>query len=705
MAKTTGVWGIDIGQCALKALKLRETEDGLQAEAFDVVEHPQILSQPDADRDELIRAALEQFLSRNDVSGSQVAVAVPGQSSFTRFVKLPPVEPKKIPDIVRFEAEQQIPFPINDVIWRYQTFQMPDSPDVEVGIFAMKKVDVGQVLQHFREVELPVDVVQMAPLALYNFMVYDGQLAAEGATLLVDVGADKTDLVVADGARIWTRTIQIGGNSFTEALVRAFKLSFPKAEKLKRTAASSKYARQIFQAMRPVFADLVQEIQRSVGYYTSLHRETRFRRLVGLGAGFRLPGLQKFLEQNLGVPVSRVDSFNKLQTAPAVNAPAFDENVLSFAVAYGLALQGLDATAVNTNLLPGEIARQRLWARKQPWFAAAAAVILAVLGIPAYRAYLDKQALSDENEGFVQSQRIHSRLKEKQRQHQQLEQQREQALRSLQHTAELFAHREFWPSVEALISGSVQAVAGDQHLLTTYCRAGTPAGREQALEQIRNIRRSAREMLFVEQSGVRYFEDVSQLDAADLLRGGSGRPSAAEGPAAEGFEGRREGRPSYRPTPPASRGEAEAAKRGYWVVFTGRTPLSRERANVVLAKLAREAGGIAQNLPSVEVVDATFDFGPMGSGLTSGVQGLGDVTVGGGSRDRTEFDRTRRGRFDEWDSERRGTAYPGPSGPGEQVQMPDPLLPQESMAQDTEFVVGLLVAIADDGIDLEVGEQ
>ena len=127
----------------------------------------------------------------------------------------------------------------------------------------------------------------MAPLALYNFMTFDEQLATDGATLLADVGADKTDLVVADGPRIWTRTIQIGGNNFTEALVKAFKLSFPKAEKLKRTAATSKYARQIFQAMRPVFADLVQEIQRSMGYYTA--HAPRGAVQEGRGAGQRLP--------------------------------------------------------------------------------------------------------------------------------------------------------------------------------------------------------------------------------------------------------------------------------------------------------------------------------------------------------------------------------------------------------------------------------
>ena len=393
MPTAKSVWGIDIGQVALKALKLSNSEGELQVEAFDIIEHPKILSQPDADRKQLIRQALEQFLARNNVAGSQVYIAVPGQASFTRFVKLPPVEEKRIPEIVKFEAEQQIPFPINEVIWRYQTFHDPDSPDVELGIFAMKKVDVADTLTNFTDVAMTVDGVQMAPLALYNFMTFDGQLAPEGATLLADIGADRTDLVISDGPRIWTRTIQIGGNNFTEALVRGFKLSFAKAEKLKCTAASSKFARQIFQAMRPVFADLVQEIHKSIGYYTSLHRECRFKRLIGLGNGFRLPGLQKFLEQNLNVPVVRIDSFNKIQPSSTVNAPAFTENVLSFAVAYGLALQGLGQTAITTNLLPGEVARSRSWARKKAWFAAAAASLLLGLGVGVYRGYADQGVL------------------------------------------------------------------------------------------------------------------------------------------------------------------------------------------------------------------------------------------------------------------------------------------------------------------------
>src|SRR5260370_20686229 len=115
-----GVWGIDLGQCALKALRVENIDGQVTATAFDYVEHPKILSQPDADPDQLTREALEKFLSRNDLKGDQVAISIPGQSGLARFVKLPPVEEKKISDIVRFEATQQIPCTLEKVFWTYQ---------------------------------------------------------------------------------------------------------------------------------------------------------------------------------------------------------------------------------------------------------------------------------------------------------------------------------------------------------------------------------------------------------------------------------------------------------------------------------------------------------------------------------------------------------------------------------------------------------
>jgi len=457
MPSAKSVWGIDIGQCALKALKLSEVNGELQVAALEVIEYPKILSQPDADREELIRSALAEFIGRNDLRNCRIAVAVPGQTSFTRFVKMPPVEPKKIPDLIRFEAEQQIPFDINEVIWRWQPFEDPDNPELEVGLFAIKRTDVYAVLEPFVDAGIEVDMVQMAPLSLYNFLVFDEQVAAEGATLLVDVGADSTDLVVSDGPRLWTRTIQLGGNAFTEALVKAFKLSFAKAEKLKRTAGTSKYARQIFQAMRPVFADLTQEIQRSIGYYTSLHRQSRFSRIVGLGNGFRLPGLQKFLEQNLNTQVARLDAFNAIHPSESVSGPNFTKNVLSLGVAYGLAAQGLGVTRVATNLLPGEITAQHRWAKKRPWFVAAAALLIVAVIAPTMKAVQVNGVLQQQTEGVVAVKKVGDKYQAILDEYMELEGGGKEAEQKAEALLKMQAYHNFWPDVRKGLDQAIEA--------------------------------------------------------------------------------------------------------------------------------------------------------------------------------------------------------------------------------------------------------
>ncbi len=238
---------------------------------------------------------------------------------------------KRIPDIVRYEADQQIPFDMDEVIWDYQTFQQEGSPDLEVGIFAMKRELIREHLLHFEQASIEPIAVQSGPLAAYNAANYDGMLGEE-TTILLDIGAENTDLIIATQDTFWTRTVPIGGNNFTEALVKSFKLSFSKAENLKRTADSSKYARQIFQAMRPIFADLVQELQRSIGFYSSTHRDTNVDKVVCVGNAFKLPGLQKYLQQNLGLPVEAPESFKMAIPSSAVDAE-FRELVLGLAVA------------------------------------------------------------------------------------------------------------------------------------------------------------------------------------------------------------------------------------------------------------------------------------------------------------------------------------------------------------------------------------
>ena len=391
MADAQAAWGIEIGQAGLKAIKLRYAEAAQQvvAVAFDYVPHPKLLSQPDAVPDELIKQALETFLSRNQVAGDLVSISLPGQTALAKFIQLPPIEASRVKEIVKYEARQQIPFALEEVIWDYQPLGggIEESGfllDAEVGLFAMKREQVQHHMQPFLSKKVEIELVQIAPLALYNFLCYDrmgirvGQPRedAEDYSVVVDMGCDNTTLMVTNGKKMWIRNMPVGGNHFTRALTKEMKLTFAKAEHLKCNATKSPDPRAVFQALRPVFNDYVAEIQRSIGFFSSVNRSAKIGRLVGVGNGFRLAGLQKFLQQNLQYEVERVDTFKGLAGDHVLNAPLFQDNLLTFVVPYGLAIQALKLTEIRTTLLPPEIALERKIRRKKPWAVATAATLL-----------------------------------------------------------------------------------------------------------------------------------------------------------------------------------------------------------------------------------------------------------------------------------------------------------------------------------------
>jgi type IV pilus assembly protein PilM len=422
MANVQGVWGIDIGQCAIKALRcLPGDEEGtVTADAFDIIEYPKILSQPEANPAELIADALTQFLSRNSLRGDKVAISVPGQNGLSRFIKLPPVETKKIPDIVRYEAKQQIPFDLNDVIWDFQTMVGGTvaegyALDTEVGLFAMKREQVAKALRPLADAGIEVDVVQLAPLCLCNFIAFDqltdlpdvDQFDPENppeSVLVMSLGTDTTDLVITNGFRVWQRNVPIGGSHFTKVLAKELKQTFAKAEHIKRNAAQAENPKALFQAMRPVFNDLMTEVQRSINFFSNIDKKAKIKGGLALGNTAKLPGLVRFLSQNLKLPIERVESFRSLRGSAVVGAPAFRENALSFAAAYGLCLQVLENTRSETNLILPEIVKERLIKAKKPWAAGAAAALLLGLSIVFAAGYHEYSAVRPERFEKAESQ-------------------------------------------------------------------------------------------------------------------------------------------------------------------------------------------------------------------------------------------------------------------------------------------------------------
>jgi len=581
MAANKTVWGIDLGKCALKAVALRQEGDKIEAIDHVFIEHAKILSQPGADAPMLLAQAMSKFTDKHDLSKDKLVVGVPGQHTLARFTKLPPVEKKKIPQIVEYEAQQQIPFDLEEVIWDYQVFEDPEGLETEVGIFAMRREILHNHLRPLSDRNLEPAAVQACPLALYSALRYDGWVTDEEPVVILDIGTENTDLIVADGDSLWTRTIPIGGNNFTEAVLKTFKLSFNKAERLKREAQKHKYARQIFQAMRPIFADLVAEIQRSIGFFTSSRRGVKLSKILAMGNAFMLPGMVKFIQQNLGMEVSRVTTFNKLSASRATNAPELMKQMHSLGVAYGLALQGLELSPITSSLLPPEIAKQIVWRKKAPWFyGAAACLVLSAVTVCGRNLYDDsvaagvrgeyrepkfpivyedpetrvfpnpsdralrilKGARDDEQKPFIYGSNVYAAGKHLQQVLSEIESTNSQTIAQAENMAKLQSQKTVWPKILHMV---YSVVPPTDPVLAEAMASGSEAYRDLVTSNPK-YKRTQRRQIFIEKFDAVYSGDVmATLEDMKGEESTSGGYAPAQGVAVPGFAIRLTGRTPY----------------------------------------------------------------------------------------------------------------------------------------------------------------
>ncbi|MHC4711734.1 MAG: type IV pilus assembly protein PilM [Planctomycetota bacterium] len=395
----TAVWGLDIGQNALKAVKAVRSGPRIEIIAFDHIEYRTPAS-GGGDQNAAVREALQTFLSRNDVTNCQFAVAMAaGRSALIRFIKLPPVDRRKVPDIIRYEATQQIPFPLEDVIWDYQVVEREYAPgeELEAGIFAMRREAIFNFLSNLMVTGIEVEAIQLSAAAVYNCVRYD-QMVEEGAIMAVDIGAESTNLIIVDGDSVWTRSLPIGGNDFTRAIATKYSLEFEQAETLKRSMDRSKKAQEIFEALRPSLRSLLDEIQRSAGYYRSLHKQAKFVKLIGFGNGFKMYGVKRFLETGLAYPVEVFGRTNNIGVASALNLKFFKKGAPAFGAALGLAVQALGLGGIDTNLMPPQILKERMLKSKRPMIVASAAMLAGACFLYAAVAFLQDTAYPVEKD-------------------------------------------------------------------------------------------------------------------------------------------------------------------------------------------------------------------------------------------------------------------------------------------------------------------
>ncbi len=386
MAKA--VWGVDVSKFSVKAVRLVPLREGAaEITHLDVIEYP--IGQEGADEGTQIREALTQLMKRQKLGGEKIVVSLPGHTTFNRFIKIPPTEPKKVAQLVKFEAQQHIPFPMDQVVWGYQLVEKEYGPgdELELVLFAVKKDIIYQFLSHLNAVNFPCDILQFSPVALYNFLVHDQDVGTN--CFVLDIGAENSDLVVIDGEKFWIRNIPITGNTITKALQQKFQIPLGEAEKLKVNASSSQQAQKIFGVVQPVLRDLVGEIHRSIGYYKSLSKTVRFEKMMLVGNASKTINLQRFLSQNLQIEALKLAKLNKFSVSNSVPEAQFQDYLPTLGVCCGLGLQGMGVARNKINLLPEEEMKKREFAKKKPIFAAAVGVLIATTGLMYFKADAD----------------------------------------------------------------------------------------------------------------------------------------------------------------------------------------------------------------------------------------------------------------------------------------------------------------------------
>jgi type IV pilus assembly protein PilM len=382
MAKA--IWGIDFGNWSLKVVRALydKKSDALTVNLYDEFVYGELPCGYEASPLDKHREGIIAFQKKYDIAGGDdLCVAVTGSEVFSRFINLPPVA-ESLDQIIRYEARQQIPFDINDVVWDYQRVKEGEEEpgeEIEVGLFALKRERVAELLDLLAPWRKNLRVIQDAPLAVYNFLAFEGRV--DEPWIVLDVGGATADVLVLNPPRYWVRTLLVAGGDLTNSLVQKLGVSIPEAELIKARAGRSAHREQILRTLQPVFDEITNEVQRSLGYYKSLVKDVRFDRILALGNAMRLEGMQQVLGSGLQYKVEPLRELRRIRVADSVDKEKLRDSLPGVCAALGLLVQGAGASRVTINMVPEDIAAAAEISRKKPWILAAAAGVVVIAGV------------------------------------------------------------------------------------------------------------------------------------------------------------------------------------------------------------------------------------------------------------------------------------------------------------------------------------
>jgi len=380
MAKSTTFLAADFGAGTLKLAEFEVNEAGGLVFRNYILKPLGLQGAQETRREELVVKKLQEAIAELDLKSKEINVCAPGFHVFSKFVKLPPVDAGKVTQIVQYEAQQNVPFPLAEVVWDYQILGATAGGELEVLLVAIKSNIVDGLFRTTEASGLKLNICDVSPAALCNaFRFSYGE--PEECTMLLDIGAKTSNLVMFEKGKVFARSINLGANAITQDFANESKLKFDAAEKIKieqgfvslggayeepenpHQAAISKIARQFMTRLHI-------QVNQTLQFYRGQQGGGAPQRLYLAGGASIMPYTAQFFAEKLNVPVEYFNPFRSIQIDPAVNLEGLSKVAHALGEVVGLGLRNLANCPVELNLIPQSTLRAQSFNEKKPYLIA-----------------------------------------------------------------------------------------------------------------------------------------------------------------------------------------------------------------------------------------------------------------------------------------------------------------------------------------------
>lgn len=336
------------------------------------------------------------------VSGKATVIA-PSMLLLTKTIKIPHVDEARRAEVIQFEAEKNIPYPINEVSWDYEIIS-DDGVETEIFLTSMKSTAADDFCMALSQAGVIPESIEASSILDYNAWKYCG---LENDVILLNVGSRFTNLMIAREDGVFVRSIPVGGNSITQAVADSLGCDFVKAEELKRgffanaSLSSNAGAEHFTNAATSVMRRIGVEIKRSIVNYRRTSRVEAPKKIYLCGRGSLLPGFAEFLAEDQKMSVEYFDALANVSVSPRVNQELLSSCASQVSEIIGEAARLVIPGLMSVNLLPKHIVEETAFAKTRPLMVLGAAILVAATLPPMF---LFTKSISEKTEATAKFQ-------------------------------------------------------------------------------------------------------------------------------------------------------------------------------------------------------------------------------------------------------------------------------------------------------------